>query len=91
MEWMWNRFSVRRRSGRTRQEFPRGVFLGLYVESLLSEKKDRSRHARLMVWKGHNFLSNSSIAIKILQEFSDALFHIVDVESILSEDEVWSR
>jgi hypothetical protein len=29
--------------------------------------------------------------IKILHEFLDALFHIVDVESILGEEEVWSR
>jgi hypothetical protein len=29
--------------------------------------------------------------IYILQEFLDALFHIVDVESILGEEEVWSQ
>jgi len=29
--------------------------------------------------------------IKILHEFPDALFHIVDVETILSEEEIWSR
>jgi hypothetical protein len=27
--------------------------------------------------------------IKILPEFPEALFHIVDVESILGEEEVW--
>jgi hypothetical protein len=28
--------------------------------------------------------------MKILYEFLDVLFHIVDVESILGEEEVWS-
>jgi hypothetical protein len=40
--------------------------------------------------KGHNCLSNRWIAIKFLQEFPDALFHGVDEESILDDDEVWS-
>jgi len=40
--------------------------------------------------KGHNFQSDRWIAIKILQEFPDALFHGVDEESILDDDEVWS-
>jgi hypothetical protein len=40
--------------------------------------------------KGHNFRSDRWIAIKLLQEFSDALFHGVDEESILDDDEVWS-
>jgi len=41
--------------------------------------------------KGHNFSSDRCIAIKLLQEFPDALFHGVDEESILDDDEVWSR
>jgi len=40
--------------------------------------------------KGHNFPSDRWIAIKHLQEFPDALFHGVDEESILDDDEVWS-
>jgi len=40
--------------------------------------------------KGHNFRSDRWIAIKLLQEFPDALFHGVDEESILDDDEVWS-
>jgi hypothetical protein len=40
--------------------------------------------------KGHNFRSDRWIAIKILLEFPDALFHEVDEESILGDDEVWS-
>jgi len=40
--------------------------------------------------KGNNFRSNRWIAIKLLLEFPDALFHGVDEESILGDDEVWS-
>jgi len=40
--------------------------------------------------KGHYFQSDCWIAIKLLQEFPDALFHGVDEESILDDDEVWS-
>jgi len=41
--------------------------------------------------KGHNFRSDCWIAIKLLLEFLDALFHAVDDESIRGDDEVWSR
>jgi hypothetical protein len=40
--------------------------------------------------KGHNFRSDRWIGIKLLQEFPDALFHALDEESILGDDEVWS-
>jgi hypothetical protein len=30
------------------------------------------------------------MAIKLLQEFPNALFHALDEESILGDDEVWS-
>jgi hypothetical protein len=40
--------------------------------------------------KGHNFRSDRWIAIKLLLEFPDALFHALDKESILGDDEVWS-
>jgi len=40
--------------------------------------------------KGHNFPSDRCIAIKLLLEFLDALFHALDEESILGDDEVWS-
>jgi hypothetical protein len=40
--------------------------------------------------KGHNFRSDRWIVIKLLQEFPDALFHGVDEESTLGDDEVWS-
>jgi hypothetical protein len=37
-----------------------------------------------------NFRSDRWIAIKLLLEFSDALFHGVDEGSIVGDDEVWS-
>jgi hypothetical protein len=40
--------------------------------------------------EGHKFRSDRWIAIKLLLEFPDALFHAVDEESILDDDEVWS-
>jgi len=40
--------------------------------------------------KVHYFQSDRWIAIKLLQEFPDNLFHVVDEESILGDDEVWS-
>jgi len=40
--------------------------------------------------KGHNFRSGRWIAIKLLLEFLDALFHAVDEGLILGNDEVWS-
>jgi hypothetical protein len=41
--------------------------------------------------KGHNFRSDRWIAIKLFQEFPDALFHAVDEASILGDDEDWSN
>jgi hypothetical protein len=40
--------------------------------------------------KGHNFRSDRWIAIKLLHEFLDALFHGVDEGSIVGDDKVWS-
>jgi hypothetical protein len=40
--------------------------------------------------KGHNFRSDRWIAIKLSLEFPDALFHALDEESILGDNEVWS-
>jgi len=42
------------------------------------------------VRKGRNIRSDSGIAFKLLLEFPDALFHGVDEESILGDDEFWS-
>jgi len=38
--------------------------------------------------KGLNFQSDRWIGIKLLLEFPDALFHVVDQESILGDDEL---
>jgi len=43
------------------------------------------------VRNGHNFSSDRWIAVKLLLEFPDALFHKEDEEWILGDDEVWSR
>jgi hypothetical protein len=40
--------------------------------------------------KGHKFRSDRWNAIKLLLEFPDELFHGVDEELILDDDEVWS-
>jgi hypothetical protein len=40
--------------------------------------------------KGHNFRSDRWIAIKLLLEFPDALFHAVDEGSIHGDDELCS-
>jgi hypothetical protein len=40
--------------------------------------------------KGYNFRSDRWIAIKLLEEFPDELFHAVDEGSILGDDEVSS-
>jgi len=51
----------------------------------------RSGRSRLMDGlKGHKFRSDRWIGIKLSLEFPDALFHGVDEESILDDDEVWS-
>jgi hypothetical protein len=51
----------------------------------------RSGRARLDGWsKGHKFRSDRWIAIKLVQEFPDELFRVVDEGSILGDDEVWS-
>jgi len=42
------------------------------------------------VRKGNKIRSDRWIAINLLLEFPDALFHGVDEESILGDDEVWS-
>jgi len=42
------------------------------------------------VRKGHNFCSDRWIVPKFLQEFPEAVFLVVDVESLLGEAEVSS-
>jgi len=60
------------------------------VESLLGEADVSSRQTRVRVRKSYNFCSDRWITIKIIEEFSDAVFVGVDVESLLVEVEVLS-
>jgi len=59
-------------------------------ESILGDDEVWSSHARWTVRKGLNIRSDCWIALKLLLEFQDALFHAMDEESILGDDEVWS-
>jgi len=61
------------------------------VESIPGKVEVWSLQARVMVRKGHNFLSDRWILIKILKDFLEAIFLRVDLESLLSEATVWSR
>jgi len=58
-------------------------------ESLLGADEVWSSKAGWTIRKGNNFRSDRWIAIKLLLEFLDGLFHGVDEESILNDDEVW--
>jgi hypothetical protein len=58
--------------------------------SILGDDEVWSSQAGWTVQNCHKFRSNHWIAIKLLLEFLDALFHGVDEESILGDDEVWS-
>jgi len=57
------------------------------VESQLSEEEVLSLQTRVPVRKGHNFVSDRLISLKFSQEFPDAVFLRVDVESLLGEAE----
>jgi len=61
------------------------------VESQLGEEEVSSLQTRVPVRKGNNFGSVRWISLKFSQEFSDAVFLEVDVESLLSEAEVVAR
>jgi hypothetical protein len=58
------------------------------VKSLLGETDVSSRQTRVLVRKVPNFLSDRWIDLKIIEEFLDAVFLGVDVESLLGEAEV---
>jgi len=60
------------------------------VESLLGDAEVSSPATRVPVRKGHNFSSYRWIALKIVQEFPDAVFLAVDLESLLADAEVSS-
>ena len=55
------------------------------MESLLGETKLSFLVTRVLVRKGHNFLSDRWITLKFSQEFPDTVFLGVDVELLLCE------
>ena len=55
------------------------------MESLLGEAEVSSLETRVPVRKGHNFSSEHWIALKFLQEFAEAVFLGINVESLLGE------
>jgi hypothetical protein len=57
------------------------------VQSLLDEAEGSSLESRVPVRKGHIFLSDRWIALKFLQEFSKAVFLVVDMKKLLGEAE----
>jgi pantothenate kinase type III len=57
------------------------------VESLLGESEVSTVETRVPVRKSNNFGSDRWIALKFLQEFPEAVFLVVDVESLLGESE----
>jgi hypothetical protein len=61
------------------------------MESLLVEEEVLSRKTRITAEKGHNFWSDSWIALKFLQEFTEAVFLVGPMESLLVKEEVLSR
>jgi hypothetical protein len=61
------------------------------MESLLVQEEALSRKTGFTTEKGHNFLSNCWIALKVLLEFPEAIFLEVPMESLLDEEEVLSR
>jgi len=60
------------------------------VELLLGDAELSSLETTVTVRKGHNFWSDRWISLKILQEYPDAVFLGVDVESLLGDAEVSS-
>jgi len=55
------------------------------VESLLHDSEVSSLETVVRLPKGYNFRSDRLISLKILQEFPDAVFLGVDVESLLGD------
>ena len=60
------------------------------MESQIGEADVSSLETRVPVRKGHNFGSDRWITLKILEEFPDAVYLGVDVESLIGEADVSS-
>jgi len=61
------------------------------MECLLVEEEVLSRQIVITAQKGHNFWFDRWIALKVLQQFPEAVFLVVHMESLLVEEEVLSR
>ena len=61
------------------------------MESLLVEDVVMSRHTGIKAEKGHNFWSDCWIALKVLQEFPEAVFLVLLLESLIVEEEALWR
>jgi hypothetical protein len=62
------------------------------MESLLVEDDVMSPQTGIKAEKGHNFWSDRWIALKVLQSFPEAVFHVVPMESKFDEEEtLWSH
>jgi len=55
------------------------------MESLLVEDDVMSRHTGIKAEKGHIFLSDRWIALKVLQLFPESVFLVVPMESLVVE------
>ena len=56
------------------------------MESLVGEAEGSLLQTIVPVRKGNNFGSDCWISLKLSQEFPNAVFHGVDVESLLGEE-----
>jgi len=56
------------------QVFPEAIFLGVAMESLLSDQEVWLGHTRVKKLKGHNLCSDRWIVLKFLQEFPETAF-----------------
>ena len=62
------------------------------MESLLVEEEVLSRQTGIKAEKGHNFWFDRCIALKVLEEFPEAVFLVVPMESLLVKEEaLWSQ
>jgi hypothetical protein len=71
------------------QGFQEGVFVGVVVESLFSDKDVWSATLNIGS-KGPNILSDSWITLKFLQGFPEAVFRGVSTECLLGDEDVWA-
>jgi len=61
------------------------------MKPLLVEEEALWSQSGIKCEKHHNISSDRWIALKVLQYFPEAVFHVVPVESLLVEEDVMSR